>query len=126
MNVDSCAGMYAGVNQCLGQRLIGISQAGVFADHGDIDRAGWMLHSIDDTIPIGQICIPGIDGKPVYHDVIQPLLMKQTRDHEQVMDVYRGNNGPFIDVGKQGYLAAFVLRQGTVGTTEQYVRLDTD
>ena len=127
MDVAPWRGVDAGVAQRLGQRLVGVLQVDVLADHGDVDLvlrvARARATSLRPRRQVGGLA-PGL--QLVADDLVQPLLVQHQRDLVDDVDVPGRDHRRLLHVGEQRDLAALVLRQRTLGAAQQRVGLDAD
>ena len=93
---------------------------------GDVDFGGWMLHRVDDLVPLGQVGTTRIEMQFLGHDFVQPLLVQQPWNLVDVVHIHGRYHGAHRHVGEERNLAAHVLGQHAVGAAQQDVRLDAE
>src|SRR5258706_2378962 len=125
-DVDLAARVDPGVDECLVERLVGIGEIDVLADHGDGDLVLRMLERLDQFFPYPEIGRLGDDAELVADDLIQHLLMQHPGNPVDRVRVPDRDHGVGLDIGKQRDLFLFVLGDRAVGAAQQCVRLDAD
>ncbi len=127
VNVDLGVGVDAGVQQGFVQRLVGIGQIHVLADHGDVHRGGRVLDRLHHPFPVGQS-----GGRQIVQvqlasdDIVHALGVQQQRNPVDGIGVGDVDDRLGFDVGEQRDLAALSGRYFPIRAAQQDVGLDTD
>ncbi|MND61809.1 hypothetical protein D3C80_530710 [compost metagenome] len=108
------------------QRLVGIQQLHVLADHGDGDFTGRVQLGIDHAVPFGQVGAAALQAETLDDEIVQALGMQDGRDLVDGVDVLQGDDRALFHVGEEGDLAARGQVDFMVGAADQHVRLQAD
>lgn len=103
--VDLGAVLDAGVAHGLDQRLVGVQQLHVLADHGDGDFLLRVQLGIDHALPLGKIGRLALQAETLDDDVVQTLGVQHGRNTVDGIDVFQADHRALFDVGEQGDLA---------------------
>ena len=85
-----------------------------------------MLHRVDKLAPDRQVGFGRRQLQLVADDGIEPLIVQHLRNLVDGIDIPYGNDGVFPDVGEEGNLGTFIIRNRPVGTAQQRIRINTD
>ena len=110
----------------LDQRLVGVQQLHVLADHGDGDFLLRVQLGIDHALPLGEIGRLALQAETLDDDVVQALGVQHGRNAVDGVDVFQTDHRTLFHVGEQGDLAPRGQVDLMVGTADQHVRLHTD
>src|SRR6266571_2956622 len=125
-DVDPAARVDPGVDERLVERLVGIGEIDVLADHRDGDLVLRMLERLDQFFPRPELGGLGDDAELVADDFIQHLLVQHPWNPVDRVRVPDRDDGIGLNVGKQRDLLLFVLRDGPVGAAQERIGLDAD
>src|SRR5437773_3226047 len=125
-DVDPAARVDPGVDERLVQRLVGIGEVDILADHGDGDLVLGMLERLDQLFPDLELGRLGDDAELVADDFIQHLLVQHPGNPVNRVRVPDRDDGVGLNVGKQRDLLLFVLGNGPVGAAQERIGLDAD
>src|SRR6267143_301160 len=125
-DVDPAARMDSRMNQRFVERLVGIGEIDVLADHRDGDLVLRMLERLDQLFPRPELGGLGDDAELVADDFIQHLLVQHPGNPVDRVRVPDRDDGIGLNVGKQRDLLLFVLRDGPVGAAQERIGLDAD
>src|SRR5690554_1520852 len=124
--VDLGTALDAGVAHGLDQRLVGVQQLHVLADHGDGDFLLGIELGVYHTVPLGQIGAAAFQTEALDHIVVQALGVEDTGNAVDGVGIRQADHRTLFDVGEQGDLAAGSQIDRMIGAAHQYVRLQTD
>ena len=110
----------------LDQRLVGIEQFHVLADHGDGDFVLGVELGIDHTVPLGQIGRAALQVETLNDDIVHTLGVHDRWNAIDSVDILQTDHRPLLNVGEQGDLAPRGLVDRVVGTAYQHIRLHAD
>ena len=117
----------AAVRQGFGEALVRVLVAHVLADHVNGHLAFRLADALEEVAPRAHPAFRVVRKLQVLqHDPVEPLRAEHQRHLVDAVDVLGGDDGALVDVAEQGDLAAYVLRQESVGAAQQQVRLDAD
>src|SRR5712692_2914186 len=125
-DADPAARVDPGVDERLVERLVGIGEVDVLADHGDRNLVLGMLQRLDQLFPYPEIGGLGDDAELVADDFIQHLLVQHPGNPVDRVCVPDRDHGVGLNVGKQRDLFLFVLGDGAVGAAQERIGLDAD
>jgi len=115
----------AAVHQCLVQRLVGILQADIFADHADRHLALGMLMALHDIDPARKVGFARIgDAEGAQHFAVQPFAVILHRHGIDAAGVERGDDRFLADVAELRDLGALGIGQRLFTAAQQDVGLD--
>jgi hypothetical protein len=123
---DARACVQPGVDQRLVQRLVGIHEVNVLADHGYLHLAVLQRARPGHPAPFGQVGRRQVEAEVLRHQLVQALVVEYLGDFVDVVHVHGRDHGVDRHVGEQRDLAPLALRQRPVGAAQQHVRLDAD
>ena len=123
---DAGGGVHAGMHQRLGQRLVGLGEVDVLADHGNAHVMARMLQPLDEGVPDAQVCGRTVELEQIDKDVVDLLLVQHARDLVDGVGIAHGDDRIHRNVGKERDLGALVIGDGTVGPAQHHVGLDAD
>ena len=118
--------MNPGVAQRLVQRLVGIGQIDIFADHADLHLVLRMLQRIDQLVPGREVGRARRHTERKADDLVEALLVQHRGHLVDRIGVPHGDDGVVRNIGKQRDLGALLVRDRPVGATQQHVRRDAD
>ena len=116
----------AAVGQRLGQRLIGVVQAGIFANDGNGDLAFRRHDAAHDFLPTVELERRRRDVEMAQHLAVEALLVIGQRHLIDCFDVERRHDRLGAHVAEQGNLAPLGIGDRPIGAAEQQVGLDAD
>ena len=104
-------GLQASVLQGLVQRLVGIQQVDVLADHGHPDLAAGLAElALDDLFPVGQVRLfAALQAKALHHEIIEVVVAQHAGNAIDRIGVQQRDDRPLLHVGEQGYFLASAL-----------------
>ncbi|MNI07338.1 hypothetical protein D3C73_603450 [compost metagenome] len=115
------------VMQRLDQRLIGILQAGIFADDRDRDFAFRRPDAVADVFPRVETRLRRrLDAEGGQNLVVEAFLVICNRNVIDIGDIERLDDGAFAHVAEQRKLAAFRFRDFPVGAHQQDVGMNAE
>ncbi len=115
------------MGQRLDQRLIGVLEAGIFADDGDRHFAFGIVDALDHGVPAAHVGLRRrLDAEGGEHLVVEPGGVIGARHVIDRADVARLDHRAFAHVAEQAELAALLARDFAVGAAQQDIRLDAD
>ena len=91
------------------QRLVGIQQVHVLADHLEFYGVPGVQLRIDNLFPVGKVSRTNIQAKLIYNNIIQALLVKHRRDSIDGVCVDQGNDTLGLDIGKERNLVSGIF-----------------
>src|ERR1700691_2317982 len=115
---------YPAMGQRLGQRFIAVGQMGVFAHHGDGDRAFGLTDARHDLAPARQIGVARVEAEMPAHLAVEAVGVIGHRHLVDGVDVERGDDALFPQVAKLGDLFARAFGNFAVAATQENIRLD--
>ncbi len=116
----------AAVEEGFAEAFVGVFELDVFADDGDANFAGGIVHAVDEVEPGAHV------GRAVFQlHVTQDLRVEAFaaefyRDGINGVDVFHGNDAGFGDVAEEGDFFLEVGGNVAVAAAEQNVGLNTD
>src|SRR5262252_2662608 len=117
----------AAVGERLDQRLIGVFEAGIFADDGNRYIAFRVADALVDEPPAREIgFVLGFDSERREHLAVEPGLMIGLRHGVDIVRVARFDHRARAHVAEQGELGALAVGDRPVGTAQQDVGLNAD
>ena len=117
----------AAVGERLDQRLIGVFEAGIFADDGNRHIAFRVANALVDETPTREIRFAvGFDPEGREHLAVEPGLMVGLRHRIDAVRVARFDHRARTHVAEQGELGSLALGDRPVGTAQQDVGLNAD
>ncbi len=117
----------AAVDQSLGQRLVGVLQADIFADHADRHLALKMLLPVHDVLPAGEVRLGRVlDAEGAQHLGVEPLAMILERHRIDALGIQSGDDRFFAHVAELRDLGALAVGQRAVDAAQEQVRLDAE
>ena len=116
------------VDQRLVERLVGVREMDVLADHPHDHLPVRLVEPGDDVVPLREIdgMVARVESKPFHDHRIDALLVEEPRQPIDGVDVRRGDDRARLHVGEEGDLAPLLFGQGAVGTAQEEVGLDPD
>ncbi len=108
------------------QRLVGVQQLHVLADHGDGDFVLGVELGVDDLFPLGEVSAAALQAKTFDHKVVQPLGVQDARDLVDGVGIFQRDDRTLFNVGELRDLATRRHIDGVVGTADQHIRLQAD
>ena len=112
--------------ECFDQRLVGIQQLHVLADHGDGDFVLGVELGVNHTLPLGQIGRTALQTKALNDEVVQALGVQYGGDAIDGINVFQTDNRTLFHVGEQRDLAARGQVDRVIRAADQYVGLQAD
>src|SRR6516225_9766735 len=117
----------AAVGERLDQRLIGVFEAGIFADDGNRHIAFRVANALVDETPAREIRFAfGFDPEGREYLAVEPGLMIGLRHRVDIVRVARFDHRARTYVAEQGELSALAVGDRPVGTAQQDVGLNAD
>ena len=117
----------AAVGERLDQRLIGVFEAGIFADDGNRHIAFRVANALVDETPTREIRFAvGFDPEGREHLAVEPGLMVGLRHRIDTVRVARFDHRARTYVAEQGELGSLAVGDRPVGTAQQDVGLNAD
>ena len=117
----------AAMNQRLAERLIGILEPGIFADHGDGHFAIGIGDGVGDLPPALEVGLGRVrDAERGQHFAVETFRVVGDRHVIDALHVERLDHGFGADIAEQRDLAPLVPGQRPVGAAQQDVGLDAD
>ena len=117
----------AAMGQRFGQRLIGVLEARIFADDGDLHLAVRLADAVGDVMPGGEIGLRGIRNAEMgEHFGVQPFGVIGGGHVVDRVHVARLDDAGGAHIAEQAELAALVHRDRPVGAAQQDIGLDAD
>ena len=126
LDVDLHPRLDAGMDQRLVERLVGVEQLHVLADHGDVDRLERIELGVEDMDPLGQIRLRRLEAELVADDIVEPLLVQHQRNAIDGIGILQRDDRTLFDVGEQRDLAPLALLELDFAAADQDIGLDTD
>ena len=115
------------MRQRLDQRLVGVLEAGIFADDGDRHLAFRIVDARRHLLPALHARLRRrVDAEGGEHFRIEPFLVVGHRHVVDVADVERLDDGALAHVAEQRELAALFLGDRAVGADQEDVGRDAD
>ena len=105
---------------------IGVLQAGVFSDQGDVDLIFGMMDAVDQGLPLLQILLARSQAQLLEDDGVQAFAVEGQGHLVDVLHVHGRDDGFFRDVGEEADFIFEILAEIAVGPAEKDVRLDAD
>lgn len=110
----------------LDQRLVGVQQLHVLADHGDGDFVLRVELGIDHGFPLGQIGTGALQAEALDDEVVQALGVQDARDLVDGVGVFQADDRALFNVGELGDLATRRDVDRVIGAADQHVWLQAD
>ena len=126
VDVNLDARLNAGMHQRLVERLVGVEQLHVFADHGDIDRLQGVKLGIEHMHPLGEVSRSRLKTQLVANNLVEAMLMQHQRNAVDGVGILQRNDGTFFNVGEKRDLAPLHLLQLDLAAADQNIGLDAD
>ena len=115
------------MDQRLVERFVGVLEAGIFADHGDIHLAVGIGDGLGDLPPALEIRLGRVrDAEGGEHLAVEPFGVIGDRHLVDRGDVERLDHSFGPDIAEERDLAPLVARQRPLAAAEQHVGLDAD
>ncbi len=108
------------------QRLIGVQQLHVLADHGDGQLAILIQIAVDNRIPLRQVSGRTIQSKALDNQLVQPLSRQQRRNAIDGIHIAQGNNCAGFHIGEQRNFLAAAHINFMIRAAQQYIGLQAD
>ena len=108
------------------QRLVGLQQLHVLADHGNGDFLVGIELAGHHAIPLGQIGGRALHAEALDDKIIQALGMQHGRNAVDGIDVFQADNRALFHVGEERNLASGRKVDRMVGTADQHIGLQAD
>ncbi len=108
------------------ERLVGIQQIHVLANHGDHDLALGVALVVHHQIPLREIGSARSELEFLHHQAVESPLMEMARDRIDALGVHQRHHGALLDAGEQRDLAPRGIVDGDLGATDQHVGLQAD
>ena len=125
-DLDLAARGDAGMDQRLGQRLVGFGQVDILADKGHIEHPFRMFQRVHDRLPNTQISGPGQDPELMADDLVEHLVMQHGRDLVNRIRIACLDHGLTLNVAEEGHLPLVVLGNRSIGAAQKDVGLNAD
>ncbi|MND60290.1 hypothetical protein D3C80_515140 [compost metagenome] len=116
----------AGVTHRFDQRLVGVQQLHVLADHGDGDFVLRVELGVDHGFPLGQIGTAALQAETLDDEIVQALGVQDARDLVDGIGVFQRDYRTFFDIGELRDLATRRHIDRVVGAADQHVWLQAD
>ena len=115
------------MDERLGQRLVGVLQADIFADDADRHLALGIEQPVDDVVPARHVGLGRVvDAEGAQHLGVEPGLVILGGDGVDARRVERGDDRFRADVAEQGDLGALALGQLAVAAADDDLGLDAE
>ena len=108
------------------QRLVGIQQIHVLADHLEFYGVLGVQLRIDDLFPVGKISRANLQAKLIHNKIIQALLVKHRRNSINGVCVDQGNHPLRLDISKECNLVPGAFWNLVIRPDNQDVRLQAN
>ena len=126
MDIDLCAVLKTAVQQCFFQTLIRIFILDIFAHQPDLHRPFWILQAVDHIRPARHVAGFRFEMQQAQGGLVHFLLGETEGHFVNRIHIAGGDDAFRRDIAEQADLLLNVLREGTLGTAEQNIRLDSE
>ena len=126
VDFDLAARVNPGMNQSLGQRLVGLSQVNILSDKGDIDALLRMLKRMNQVLPYGEVSRLGQNIELVAHNLVEHLIVQHGGNLVDGIGIERLDHRLALQVAKERDFRFFIFRNVAIGATQQDIGLNAD
>ena len=117
-----------GMDEGLVERLVGVREMDVLADHPHDHLPVGVVEPGDHLVPLREVDGPPlrVEPQPLHGHRVDALLVVEPRQAVDGVDVRGREHRARLDVGEQGNLAPLLFGQRAIGATQKQVGLDSD
>ena len=116
----------AAVEQGFAEAFVGVFELDIFADDGDANFAGGIVHAVDEVKPGAHVGWAVFQFHVAQDLGVEAFAAEFDRDGVNRVDIFHGNDAGFSDVAEERDFFLEVGGNVAIAAAKQNVGLDTD